>query len=72
MTTAATSQIFLPSPAKGRIRSPHFSHSFDILRLNMICDFPQIQGGQQISIFSINLLASLNLLEKTGFIKSDG
>jgi hypothetical protein len=38
----------------------------------MICDFPQIQGGQQISIFSINLLASLNLLEKTGFIKSDG
>ena len=43
----------------------------DILRLNMNCDFQQIQGGQQISIFTINLLASLNLLEKTGFKNSD-
>lgn len=34
-------------------------------------DFPQIQGGQQISIFIINLLASLNLLEKTEFTKND-
>ena len=30
----------------------------------MICDFPQIQGGQQISYFIRNLRASLNLLEK--------
>jgi len=37
----------------------------------MICDFPQIQGGQQISIFSVNMLAFLNLLEKTGFTKCD-
>ena len=37
----------------------------------MICDFPQIQGGQQISIFIINLLASPNLLEKTKFTKGN-
>ncbi len=39
--------------------------------VTMIRDFPQIQGGQQISIFIINLLASLNLSEKTKFTKSD-
>ena len=36
----------------------------------MICDFPQIQGGPQIS-FSVNLWASLNLWEKTEFTKGD-
>jgi hypothetical protein len=35
----------------------------------MICDFPQIQGGQQISYFISNLRASLNLLEKPKFTK---
>ena len=37
----------------------------------MICDFQQIQGGPQISFSINNLLASLNLLEKTEFTKSD-
>ena len=37
----------------------------------MICDYPQIQGGPQISVFIINLWASLNLWEKTEFTKSD-
>ena len=37
----------------------------------MICDFLQIQGGQQISYFIRNLRASLNLLEKPKFTKGD-
>lgn len=36
----------------------------DVPRITMICDFLQIQGGQQISYFIRNLRASLNLLEK--------
>ena len=41
-----------------------------ILRVTMICDFTQIQGGPQIS-FLVNLWVSLNLWEKTEFTKGD-
>ena len=45
---------------------------FDIRLVTMICDFQQIQEGQQIPLF-LHLLASLNLLEmNSDFTKPDG
>jgi hypothetical protein len=47
---------------------PRKENERDRLGVALLDDFQQIQGGQQI-IFSdsVNLLASLNLLERNGF-----